>query len=60
VASILFGVVIVLFPAAGALSIAWLIGSFAVAFGAFLVLLGWRLRGVDEVGRRDAANDARA
>lgn len=57
VASILFGVVIILFPAAGALSIVWLIGSFAIAFGAFLVLLGWRLRRVDQLARRDAATD---
>lgn len=57
VASILFGVVTLLFPAAGALSIVWLIGSFAIAFGAFLVLLGWRLRSVDELARRDAAHD---
>jgi uncharacterized membrane protein HdeD (DUF308 family) len=55
VVSILFGVVVVLFPAAGALSVVWLIGSFAMAFGVFLVLLGWRLRGVDELARRDAA-----
>jgi uncharacterized membrane protein HdeD (DUF308 family) len=57
VASILFGVVIFLFPAAGALSIVWLIGSFAIAFGVFLVMLGWRLRGVDEMAKRDAAHD---
>jgi uncharacterized membrane protein HdeD (DUF308 family) len=57
VASILFGVVIFLFPAAGALSIVWLIGSFAIAFGAFLVMLGWRLRGVDQMAKRDAAHD---
>ncbi|HET9416645.1 MAG TPA: DUF308 domain-containing protein, partial [Candidatus Limnocylindria bacterium] len=55
VASILFGVVIFLFPAAGALSIVWLLGSFAIAFGVFLVMLGWRLRGVDRMARRDAA-----
>jgi uncharacterized membrane protein HdeD (DUF308 family) len=57
VASILFGIVIFLFPAAGALSIVWLIGSFAIAFGAFMVMLGWRLRGVDRMARRDAAHD---
>lgn len=57
VVSILFGVVVVLFPAAGALSVVWLIGSFAVAFGVFLVLLGWRLRGIHELARRDAALD---
>ena len=57
VASIMFGVVLLVFPTAGALSIAWLIASFAIVFGAFLVMLGWRLRGVDQMARRDAAHD---
>ena len=34
-ASILFGVVLFLFPGVGALSLVWLIGGFAIAFGAF-------------------------
>ena len=57
VASILFGVLLVLFPAPGALSLVWLIGSFAFVFGAFLVLLGLRLRRVDEAAQRDAAHE---
>jgi uncharacterized membrane protein HdeD (DUF308 family) len=57
VASILYGVVIYLFPAAGALSIVWLIGSFAIAFGAFLLILGWRLRRINELAKIDAAHD---
>ena len=57
VASILYGVVISLFPAAGALSIVWLIGSFAIAFGAFLLILGWRLRRINELAKIDAAHD---
>ena len=44
VASILFGALVVLFPAAGALSLVWLIGAFAIVFGAFEIALGWRLR----------------
>lgn len=52
VASIVFGVVLVLFPAAGALSLVWLIGSFAIAFGVFLIILGWRLRGVATLARQ--------
>lgn len=56
-ASILFGVVLVLFPAAGVLSVAWLIAAGAIAFGAFLVLLGLRLRRIDALARRDAAAD---
>ena len=57
VASILFGIVLVLYPAAGALSLVWLIGSFAVVFGVFLVILGWRLRRIDALAKIDAAHD---
>lgn len=57
VASILFGIVLVLFPAAGALSLVWLIGGSAIAFGGFLLVLGWRLRGINELARRDAADE---
>ena len=57
IASIVFGVVLFLFPAAGALSIVWLLAGFAIAYGAFLVMLGWRLRGIDKLARRDAAHD---
>lgn len=57
IASILFGVLLVVFPAAGALSIVWLIGGFAIVFGIFQIGLGWRLRHVHELARRDAATD---
>jgi uncharacterized membrane protein HdeD (DUF308 family) len=56
-ASILFGLVLFLFPGAGALSLVWLIGSAAIVFGVFLILLGWRLRGVNEMAKIDAAHD---
>lgn len=57
VASILYGVVLILFPAAGALAIVWLIGGFAIAFGAFMIVLGWRLRAIDQMAKIDAAHD---
>ena len=57
VASILFGVLLVVFPAAGALSLVWLIAAFAVVFGIFQIALGWRLRGIDDLARRHAANE---
>lgn len=57
VASILFGVLLFLFPAAGVLSLVWLIGAFAIVFGGFLVILGWRLRTIDEMAKIDAAHD---
>jgi uncharacterized membrane protein HdeD (DUF308 family) len=57
VASILFGVILLTFPAAGALGLVWLIGSAAIAIGIFLVILGWRLRAIHEMGNLDAAHD---
>ena len=57
VASILFGVILLVFPAAGALALVWLIGSGAIATGVFLTILGWRLRNVHEMGKLDAAHD---
>jgi uncharacterized membrane protein HdeD (DUF308 family) len=48
VLSIVFGVLLFLFPAAGALTIIWIIGGFAIAFGILLIMLGWRLRGVHQ------------
>ena len=56
-ASILFGVTLFLFPAAGALSLVWLIGSGAIVFGAFMIMLGWRLRRIHEMGQLDQAHD---
>ena len=55
--SILFGVVLFLFPGVGALGLVWLIGGFAIAFGAFLVALGLRLRRINELAEVDAAHD---
>ena len=57
VASILFGLVLFLFPAAGALTVVWLIGGFAIAWGVLLVMLGLRLRRINELAKRDAAVD---
>ena len=57
VASILFGVILLVFPAAGALALVWLIGTGAIAIGVLLTILGWRLRGVHKMGKLDAAHD---
>ncbi len=43
-ASLVFGIVIALFPAAGALAVVWLIGTYAIVFGLLLLFLGLRLR----------------
>lgn len=42
--SVLTGVAMALWPAAGALGVAWLIGGYAVLAGGLLLGLGWRLR----------------
>jgi uncharacterized membrane protein HdeD (DUF308 family) len=44
IASVLFGLVLFLFPAAGAVGIALLIGAYALVFGLILVGLALRLR----------------
>lgn len=56
-ASILLGIVLLLFPGAALLTVVWLLGGMALAFGAFLLLLGWRLRRIDALARIDAAHD---
>jgi uncharacterized membrane protein HdeD (DUF308 family) len=48
VLSIVFGVLLFLFPVAGALTVVWIIGGFAIAFGILLIMLGWRLRGIHQ------------
>jgi uncharacterized membrane protein HdeD (DUF308 family) len=42
--SVLFGVLLVITPGAGALVITWLIGWWAVVFGVLLLVLAWRVR----------------
>jgi uncharacterized membrane protein HdeD (DUF308 family) len=44
VLSILLAVVLIVRPGTGALAIIWTIGAYAIAFGVFLIVLGFRLR----------------
>jgi uncharacterized membrane protein HdeD (DUF308 family) len=46
--SIVFGVLLFLFPTSGAITIVWIIGAFAIAFGIAMIALGWRLRGIHQ------------
>jgi uncharacterized membrane protein HdeD (DUF308 family) len=43
-ASILFGIVLIVFPAAGALALVWFIGAYALFLGVLFVILGFSLR----------------
>jgi uncharacterized membrane protein HdeD (DUF308 family) len=47
-ASVAFGVLMALQPGAGGLALTWLIGAYALIFGALLIALGFRLRAVDQ------------
>ena len=46
VASVLFGLALLFYPAAGALAVVWIIGAYAIVFGILLVALGLRLHGM--------------
>lgn len=45
--SIVFGLLLFLFPVSGAITIVWIIASFAIVFGISMIVLGWRLRGIN-------------
>ncbi|HET7010047.1 MAG TPA: HdeD family acid-resistance protein [Anaerolineales bacterium] len=42
--SVVFGLLLVLFPGAGAISVVWLIGAYAIVFGIVVIVLAFRLR----------------
>ena len=44
VLSVVFGIVVILQPDAGALAVVWMIGAHALLFGITLIVLGFRLR----------------
>jgi len=53
VVSIIFGILLIVYPGAGALSIVWLIGAYALIFGILMLVLSLRLRGArDTIGRQ--------
>ncbi len=53
VVSIIFGILLIAQPGAGALSIVWLIGAYALIFGILTLMLSFRLRSSREtIGRR--------
>jgi uncharacterized membrane protein HdeD (DUF308 family) len=44
IASVIFGILLLVLPGPGALALIWLIGSYAIVFGVLLLILAFRLR----------------
>jgi uncharacterized membrane protein HdeD (DUF308 family) len=51
VAALFFGLIVVVSPGAGALALAFLVGFFALVYGALQIILAFRLRSALEAGR---------
>jgi uncharacterized membrane protein HdeD (DUF308 family) len=57
VASIVFGVLLVVFPSEGLISLVWLVGIWSIVFGVSSLGLAYRLHGVDaELSKGSAAH----
>ena len=46
--TVVFGVIILLFPGTGLLSLVWIVGAWAIVFGITNLILAWRLRGLHQ------------
>jgi uncharacterized membrane protein HdeD (DUF308 family) len=46
--SVLFGALLIIYPSSGALSVIWLIGLYAIIYGAAFIVLGFQLRDVEK------------
>jgi uncharacterized membrane protein HdeD (DUF308 family) len=53
-ASLLLGLLLIVRPAAGALAVVWLVGSYAIMFGVLFIALALRLRGIAQRARTRA------
>jgi uncharacterized membrane protein HdeD (DUF308 family) len=56
VASVVFGILLVITPGAGALVITWLIGWYALLFAVMLLSLAWRLHGIQTAAHGGATS----
>lgn len=53
--SVAFGILLIAQPVAGALAVLWMIGVYAIAYGALLVVLAFRLRNLEAKGNAPQA-----
>jgi uncharacterized membrane protein HdeD (DUF308 family) len=54
-ASIVFGVLLVVWPGSGLVAISWIIGFYAIIFGVAMLMLGSRLRGFNKTIQQHTA-----
>lgn len=57
-ASMIFGILLAVFPGPGALALVWIIGTYALFFGFLMLFFAFRLRGWREREGREAASAA--
>jgi uncharacterized membrane protein HdeD (DUF308 family) len=55
VLSVLFGILLIAAPGAGALAVLWMIGTFAIIVGILMIMLGFRLKGLQGTAARRPA-----
>lgn len=55
VLSVLFGILLIAAPGAGALAVLWIIGTFAIIVGVVMIMLGFRLKGLQGTAARRPA-----
>ena len=53
--SLVLGVAFIVVPGAGAVSLVWLIATYIILFGVLLIMIGWKMRGVVQDLRDEAA-----
>jgi uncharacterized membrane protein HdeD (DUF308 family) len=58
IASVAFGILLIVFPGAGLLSVIWLLAAYAIVFGVLLLGLAWRLRGMQEATARSMSGSS--
>ncbi len=58
IVSLVFGVLLIVFPSAGAVSIVWWIGSYALIFGVLTLVVSFRLRGMRDTFEHHTARPA--
>jgi uncharacterized membrane protein HdeD (DUF308 family) len=55
VMSVVFGTLLIVSPGTGLLTLVWLVGAWAIVFGASSLGLAYRLHGIDAARRKPAS-----